>query len=66
MLNKEKYNYGQKVRFIFDGEVKEGVIVVVEPYGSYWPDTASYDIQVPSESGAWYKHVFEKDVIGVL
>ena len=66
MINKEKYDCGQKVKFAFNDEIKEGIIVIVNACDTYWNDTTSYDIAVDNEDGAWYKHILEKDVISVI
>lgn len=66
MINKEKYNCKEKVKFAFNDEVKEGIIVVVNACDTYWSNTTSYDIEVLCENGAWYKHILEKDVISVI
>ena len=67
MLGKPKFNYGDTVKFKFDGETKVGTIEIIDAYGTFFYDEdVSYDIMVketfPIEENILYKHIHEKFV----
>lgn len=63
MIGYPKYNLRNKVRFQFNGETKEGRVVVVDKYGTFMDKSdVSYDIMVKSEN-TLYKHINEKFIL---
>ena len=63
MIGHTKYNLRNKVRFQFNGETKEGRVVVVDKYGTFMDKSdVSYDIMVKSEN-TLYKHINEKFIL---
>ncbi len=63
MTGHPKYNLRNKVRFQFNGETKEGRVVVVDKYGTFMDKSdVSYDIMVKSEN-TLYKHINEKFIL---
>lgn len=63
MIGHPKYNLRNKVRFQFNGETKEGRVVVVDKYGTFMDKSdVSYDIMVESEN-TLYKHINEKFIL---
>lgn len=63
MIGKPKYKENNKVEFAFNGEeLHEGVVYVVDKYGTYFDKSdVSYDIFVEEEN-MLYKHINEKYV----
>ena len=60
MLGKPKYKENQLVSFVLGEEVKEGLIYIVDRYGTFEDKSdVSYDILVKSEN-CLYKHVTER------
>lgn len=68
VAGKPKYKTEQYVSFGWDGKVREGYIEVVDEWGTdyYYREQPTYDISVPDEGGAWYKHVPEEFVLEVI
>lgn len=63
MLGKPKYKENQLVSFMLGEEVKEGLIYIVDRYGTFEDNSdVSYDIYVGNEN-TLYKHINEKYVI---
>ena len=63
MLGKPKYNYSDIVTFRYGDEKKEGVIAIVDAYGTFMDSSdVSYDIMITAEN-TLYKHVRETYVI---
>ena len=63
MLGKPKYNYGDVVKFKYDDDIKEGIIAIIDRYGTFENDSdVSYDI-INKEENILYKHFGEKYVI---
>ena len=63
MIGYPKYNLRNKVKFHFNGETKEGRVVVVDKYGTFMDKSdVSYDIMVKSEN-TLYKHINEKFIL---
>lgn len=66
MLGKPKYKCGDIVKFKFDNTIKEGVIAIVDKYGTFEDNSdVSYDILVKSEN-TLYKHFQEPLVVEKL
>lgn len=62
MRGKPKFKVGDKVCFTWEGKELEGVIYVVDAYGTFFEhDDVSYDI-IESHEGGLYKHIQEKYV----
>lgn len=77
MKGKPKYKEGDKVKFMFDEKLWEGIIWIVDKYGTWDdPSDASYDIMVDNwippyapERGpekCLFKHITEKRVIELI
>jgi hypothetical protein len=63
MLGKPKHKVGDTVKFIFNNELKTGVIWVVDRFGTFdYTEDVSYDIMVESEN-MFYKHIPEKYIV---
>lgn len=63
MLGKPKHKVGDTVKFIFNNELKTGIVFVVDKYGTFDNSTdVSYDILVEDEN-VLYKHIQEKCVV---
>jgi hypothetical protein len=44
MLEKPKYKRNDQVRFMFEGEMKEGYVYIVDAYGTFFQvEEASYE-----------------------
>jgi len=53
----ELFKVGELVTFQWDDTLKEGIVLVVDAYGTFEsPNTPSYDIMVENEN-MLYKHV---------
>lgn len=68
-MNHPKYDYGEEVcfRVRFQEGIREitGTIVVVDAHGTFFQqEEPSYDIMVPEENNALFKHIQESWVIG--
>lgn len=62
MLGKPKFNYGDVVKFKLGDDIKEGIVYIIDKYGTFEDDSdVSYDIFVKSEN-CLYKHVTERIV----
>ena len=62
MIGKPKYHLDEPVSFEINGEVKHGVVYIVDKYGTFFDDSdVSYDILVESEN-TLYKHIHERHV----
>lgn len=60
MLGKPKFNYGDVVKFKLGDDIKEGIVYIIDKYGTFEDDSdVSYDILVKSEN-CLYKHVTER------
>lgn len=55
-----KFSKGQKVKFIFNGVEKIGIVEIVDTFGAF--AEVSYDIYIVSEP-CLYKHVVESSVL---
>ena len=63
MLGKPKYNYGDVVKFKLGDDVKEGIIAIIDRYGTFEGSSdVSYDI-MNKEENILYKHFGEKYII---
>lgn len=67
MIGKPKYKEGDIVRFKVkingETEIKEGVVAIVDQYGTFeYDQDVSYDIMIDSEN-CLYKHFPEPTVI---
>ena len=63
MLGKPKYNYGDVVKFKLGDDIKEGIIAIIDRWGTFFDDSdVSYDI-MNKEENILYKHCGEKYVI---
>ena len=63
MEKQAKYTYGDVVSFEYNGAEKEGVVEIIDVYGTPGrPRRVSYDIFIASEN-MLYKHVPEKYVL---
>jgi hypothetical protein len=62
MKGHPKYQYGNLVKFEFNGEIKEGTVYIIDKYGTFEDDSdVSYDILVKNENEhCLYKHINEK------
>lgn len=59
MIGKPKYNINQEVTFNYNGQIKTGVICIIDSYGTFEQhEEVSYDILVKDEN-CLYKHVCE-------
>lgn len=64
MLGNPKYNYGDKVYFTADGNRYDGVIAIIDKYGTFFNDSdVSYDIYIPDINLLW-KHIREPIILG--
>lgn len=60
MKGHPKYQYGNLVKFELNGEIKEGIVYIIDKYGTFEDDSdVSYDILVGNEN-CLYKHINEK------
>ena len=63
MLGKPKYKRGDIVKFNLGDEIKEGVVAIVDKYGTFFDNSdVSYDILVQKEN-MLYKHFNESLII---
>lgn len=63
MKGHPKYQYGNLVKFELNGEVKEGIVYIIDKYGTFEDDSdVSYDILVGNEN-CLYKHINEKYIL---
>ena len=63
MVGKPKYKCGDIVQFKFYDGIKEGVIAIVDKYGTFEDNSdVSYDILVEGEN-TLYKHFTEKSIV---
>lgn len=63
MIGQPKYKEGQVVKFAIAGENKEGIIGVVDAYGTFEDESdVSYDILV-SDENCFYKHIREDFIV---
>ena len=60
-----KFNYNDEVKFNLDGEIKKGIVYVIDKYGTFEDDSdVSYDVLVANENErCLYKHINEKFLI---
>lgn len=64
ILGKPKYHHRDIVSFSYDGNTLEGVIAIIDAYGTMeQSEEPSYDIEVGGEDFILYKHIRESDVI---
>lgn len=65
MKGHPKFNYNDEVKFNLDGEIKKGIVYVIDKYGTFEDDSdVSYDILVKNENErCLYKHINEKFLI---
>ena len=60
MIGQPKFKYGDNVKFNFNNDIIEGIVYIVDKYGTFEDDSdVSYDIYV-KENNILYKHVNEK------
>lgn len=63
MIGKPKYTRGQVVKFKVQDETKEGVIAIIDKWGTFEDNSdVSYDILVGIEN-CLYKHIREDYVV---
>ena len=63
MKGHPKYQYGNLVKFELNGEIKEGIVYIIDKYGTFEDDSdVSYDILVGNEN-CLYKHINEKYIL---
>lgn len=63
MIGKPKYTRGQVVKFKVQDETKEGVIAIIDKWGTFEDNSdVSYDILVGDEN-CLYKHIREDYVV---
>ncbi len=63
VIGKPKYKYGDRVSFAMNGKTKQGVVTVVDAFGTFGQDLEpSYDILVKEENMV-YKHIRETFVL---
>ena len=63
MKGNPKYQYGNLVKFELNGEIKEGIVYIIDKYGTFEDDSdVSYDILVGNED-CLYKHINEKYIL---
>lgn len=63
MKGNPKYQYGNLVKFELNGEIKEGIVYIIDKYGTFEDDSdVSYDILVGNEN-CLYKHINEKYIL---
>lgn len=63
MIGNPKYKQGQLVKFSLQENIKEGIIYIVDKYGTFEDDSdVSYDILVTDEN-CLYKHVREDSIL---
>ena len=62
MKGNPKFQYGNLVKFELNGEIKEGIVYIIDKYGTFEDDSdVSYDILVTNEKeNCLYKHINEK------
>lgn len=65
MKGHPKFQYGNLVKFELNGEVKEGIVYIIDEYGTFEDDSdVSYDILVKNEKeNCLYKHINEKYIL---
>ena len=65
MKGRPKFNYNDEVKFNLDGEIKKGIVYVIDKYGTFEDDSdVSYDVLVANENErCLYKHINEKFLI---
>ena len=65
MKGHPKFNYNDEVKFNLDGEIKKGIVYVIDKYGTFEDDSdVSYDVLVENENGkCLYKHINENFLI---
>ena len=56
-----KFKVGDNVSFTINNETRNGIVFIVDAYGAFCLDDASYDILVETEN-CLYKHVEERMV----
>ena len=63
ILGKPIYKHRDCVRFLFNGKILEGLIGIVDSYGTMeQKEEPSYDIEV-GEEVVLYKHILESEII---
>lgn len=63
MVGSPKYDYGDIVNFEFNDGIKQGIIAIIDRYGTFFDDSdVSYDI-LNIEEKTLYKHCQEKLII---
>lgn len=63
-LGKPIYKYMDCVRFSYNGKILEGIIGIVDSYGTMEQNKEpSYDIEVGGEECTLYKHILESEII---
>ena len=66
MRGKPKYDYCDIVTFKCDGEIKEGIVVIIDRYGTFFDSSdVSYDLLVDADK-CLYKHFREDYLIEKL
>ena len=62
---KPAYRKNDRVRFECGGQVKEGVVAIVDAYGTFFQtEEPSYDVMVEKEN-CLYKHIPESLIRGI-
>lgn len=63
-VGKPIYSHRDYVEFIYQGQTLEGVIAIIDSYGTIeQAEEPSYDIEVGGEDFSLYKHIRESDII---
>lgn len=66
-VGKPIYGKDDFVKFRYDGQVLEGVIAIVDSYGTMeQKEEPSYDIKVGKMDFTLHKHIRESQIIGVV
>ena len=64
ILGKPIYKHRDCVKFLFNGKILEGIIGIVDSYGTMEQnEEPSYDIEVGVEEFVLYKHIPESEIV---
>lgn len=64
ILGRPIYKHKDCVRFLFNGKILEGIIGIVDSYGTMEQKREpSYDIEVGGEEIVLYKHIPESEIV---
>jgi hypothetical protein len=63
MVGKPKYEYGDIVEFLINGEIKTGIVEIIDEWGTFENDSdVHYDV-LCTEEKTLYKHLIEYSII---